>query len=72
MLHNPGKTNVICHVELKLEKYGTEPLARKLESLGRILNCLCVDGGGSGNAKKQSGTTSRQEPTACDAPDGKL
>ena len=39
-----------------------------VENLGRILNCLCVDGGGSGNAKKQSGTTSRQEPTACDAP----
>ena len=31
MLHNPGKTNVICHVELKLEKYGTVPLARKLD-----------------------------------------
>ena len=37
-------------------------------NLGRILNCLCVDGGGSGNAKKQSGTTSRQEPAAGDAP----
>ena len=31
MLHNPVKKNVICHVELKLEKYGTVPLARKLD-----------------------------------------